>query len=68
MQVTKDMKIAEILTMDEGIASILMEMGMHCLGCIMAHGEDIAQACAAHGVNADDMVKNINNYLAASNS
>ncbi len=65
MQVNKDMTIAEIIQADRGIADILMASGMHCLGCIMAHGEDIGQACAVHGIDADELIDRINDYLAA---
>ena len=65
MQVNKDMTIAEIIQVDRGIADILMASGMHCLGCIMAHGEDIGQACAVHGIDADELIRQINDYLAA---
>ena len=63
--INKEMTIAAILNVDVGIADILMESGMHCLGCVMAHGEDIAQACAVHGIDADALVEKINAYLAA---
>lgn len=63
MKVSKDMTISSILQIDSGIADILMASGMHCLGCIMAHGEDLGQACAVHGIDADEMEKNINAYL-----
>lgn len=65
MQVNKDMTIADIIQADRGIADILMASGMHCLGCIMAHGEDIGQACAVHGIDADELIDRINDYLAA---
>lgn len=65
MQVSKDMTIANILQMDEGVADILMASGMHCLGCVMAHGEDIGQACAVHGIDADELVDRINAHLEA---
>ena len=50
MEINKNMLITEILRVDEGVGDILMESGMHCLGCIMAHGEDLEQAnaCAQH--------------------
>lgn len=64
MQVTKDMTIAEILDTGEGVANVLMASGMHCLGCIMASGEDLAQACAVHGIDSDELVARINDYLA----
>lgn len=68
MAINKTMTIAEILRVDSGIADILMSSGMHCLGCIMAHGEDLEQACAVHGIDADALEGQINQYLAAQNA
>lgn len=65
MQATKDMLIQQVIELDEGTADILMNAGMHCLGCAMAHGESIEQACAVHGIDVDALVGEINAYLAA---
>lgn len=62
-QVNKDMNIREMVSMDEGIAEILMDAGMHCLGCMMSHFENLEQACAVHGIDADLLVDQINAYL-----
>ena len=64
MAINKKMTIEEILRTDYGIANILMESGMHCLGCPSASGESIAQAAEVHGVDADELVSKINAYLA----
>ena len=64
-EVTKDMNIREMVMMDEGIAAILMNAGMHCLGCMMSHFENLEQACAVHGIDADALVNEINEYLDA---
>lgn len=66
--ITKDMTIAQILAADEGVASILMASGMHCLGCVMASGEDLEQACAVHGIDPDVLVRQINDFLAQKKS
>ena len=42
-----------------------MQSGMHCLGCVAAHTENLEQACEVHGIDADTLVKQINDYLAA---
>ncbi len=63
MQVTKDMIIGDILDMDRTTAPFFLEMGMHCLGCPSARGETLEQACAVHGVDADEMVEKINRHL-----
>ena len=62
-QVTKDMNIREMVLLDEGIAEMLMNAGMHCLGCMMSHFENLEQACAVHGIDADALVTEINEYL-----
>ena len=64
-EVTKGMNIREMVMMDEGIAEILMNAGMHCLGCMMSHFENLEQACAVHGIDADALVNEINEYLEA---
>ena len=38
-QITKEMTIGEILRANPEVAPILMEAGMHCLGCPSAQGE-----------------------------
>ncbi len=63
MQVTKDSIIGDILDMDRTTAPFFLEMGMHCLGCPSARGETLAQACAVHGVDADELVAKINAHL-----
>ena len=64
MTVTKDMLIGDILDLDSGTAPFFFEMGMHCLGCPSARGESLEDACAVHGVDADEMVAKLNKFLA----
>lgn len=64
-QVTKETLIGEALQINlEKIAPILMDMGMHCLGCPASQGESIADACMVHGVDADEIVAKINAAIA----
>ena len=65
MKITKDMCIGDVLDMDTGCAKYFFEIGMHCLGCPSARGESLEQACRVHGVDADDLIKKINDYLAS---
>lgn len=62
-KVTKDMTIAEVLRLDEGTAPIFMQYGMHCLGCPVSTGESIEQAAAVHGIDADELINALNEYL-----
>lgn len=63
--ITKDMLITEVLEIDRDTAPILMNAGMHCLGCAMAHMESIEQACAVHGIDVDALIDQLNDYLAS---
>ena len=62
-QVTKDMLIAEVLQTNENMANILMREGMHCIGCPSAQGESLAEAAMVHGIDADVLEAQINDYL-----
>lgn len=61
-QITKDTIISEILSIAPDSAPLFRAIGMHCLGCAMASGETLEQACAAHGVDADDMLSKLEAY------
>jgi hydroxylamine reductase len=61
--ITKDMTIGELLTLDRGCAVVLMEAGMHCVGCPASAGESIAEAAAVHGFDVNDLVDKLNAYF-----
>ena len=65
MTVTKDSVIGEVLDADIDTAKFFFEIGMHCLGCPSARGESLEMACAVHGVDVEQMVADINAYLAS---
>ena len=65
MMVTKDMLIGDILDAERETAQFFLNMGMHCLGCPSARGETLEMACAVHGVDVDEMVDEINTFLAS---
>lgn len=64
MEVTKDSIIGDILDYDRDTAEYFFEIGMHCLGCPASRGESIAQACAVHGTDADELVAKLNAHFA----
>ncbi|GAA4653892.1 DUF1858 domain-containing protein [Anaerocolumna aminovalerica] len=66
-QVTKDMTIGEIIMVDQGIVPILLGSGMHCVGCPSSQAETLEEAAMVHGMDADELLANINEYLATKN-
>ncbi len=57
--INKDMTIGEILRTAPEVAPLLMEAGMHCLGCPSAQGESLADAVMVHGIDIDELMAKI---------
>ena len=53
-------KIGELLEKSPEKANILLEAGMHCLGCPAAQGETLEEACAVHGINVEELLEKLN--------
>lgn len=66
-EITKKMSFNEIMEKEPEAANILMEKGMHCCGCPMAMQESLEQGALAHGLNADEIVKELNEKLKKKN-
>ncbi len=60
MKFSKDTKIGEILEVAPEKAEILLEIGMHCLGCPASQMETIEEACMVHGVDVNEVVEKLN--------
>ena len=58
-QITKEMTIGEILRTNPNVAPILMEAGMHCLGCPSAQAESLEEAAMVHGMDINDLMAKI---------
>ena len=64
VNITKEMTMGELLSIDRGVAVVLMKAGMHCIGCPSSIGESLEEACMVHGIEVDELLKNINEYFA----
>ncbi len=63
MTISKDTTMGEMLNYDFGIANVLVQSGMHCVGCPSSIGESLEQACMVHGLDSDQVLNSINDYL-----
>ena len=57
---TKDMTIGEALRVDMNAAPVLMEIGMHYLGCPSAQGETLEEAAMVHGIPVEVLMEKLN--------
>ena len=60
MQFNKDTRIGEILEKAPEKAEILLEIGMHCLGCPASQMETLEEACDVHGIDVNEVVEKLN--------
>ena len=63
MEITRKTTMGEMLSYDRGIAMVLMQAGMHCVGCPSSIMESLEEACMVHGLDCDVVLGNINAYL-----
>lgn len=60
MKIEKTTKIGELLEIAPEKAEILLNAGMHCLGCPASQEETIEEACMVHGIDADELIERLN--------
>ena len=65
VKISKDTTIGELISLYPQVAPILMQVGMHCLGCPSAQAETLEEAAMVHGIDADLLVEKINAFLNA---
>ena len=62
-RVTKDTMIGDLLQIVQNVAPLLLNIGMHCLGCPSSQMETIEEAAMVHGLDPDDLVVEINTFI-----
>ena len=60
MKFSKDTKIGELLEVAPEKAEILLQAGMHCLGCPAAQEETLEEACSVHGIDVEALLEELN--------
>lgn len=63
MAIEKTSIIGDVLDQYPQTAPVFMSIGMHCLGCPASRGESIEDACMVHGVEADELIKKLNEVI-----
>ena len=58
--ISKTTKIGDLLREAPEKAEILLNAGMHCLGCPSAQEETLEEACMVHGIDVNELVEKLN--------
>ena len=59
-KITKDMTFQQVLMKHPETAQVFLEKGMHCIGCMAAAFESIEQGAAAHGMDINSLIEDLN--------
>lgn len=57
VEITKSMGIKEILEKKPSAAGVMMDAGLHCLGCAASRFESLEQGCQVHGMSDEQIEK-----------
>ena len=60
MKFNKDTKIGELLEKAPEKVDLLLQAGMHCIGCPASQEETLEEACMVHGIDVQDIVDELN--------
>ena len=60
MKFSKDTKIGEIIEKAPEKVDLLLQAGMHCIGCPASQVETLEEACMIHGIDVNDVVDELN--------
>ena len=60
MKIEKNTTIGKLLEEAPEKADILLEAGMHCLGCPASQAETIEEACMVHGIDVEELLEKLN--------
>lgn len=58
--IEKTMTIGNLVENYPDKVDILLDAGMHCLGCPSAQAETLEEACAVHGIDVEELIKKLN--------
>jgi len=63
-KITKDMTFYQVLQMSPEVANVLRKYNLGCIGCMGAMNETLEQGSIAHGLDVNDILKDLNAIFA----
>ena len=58
--IDKNTLLGELLDKAPEKADILLNAGMHCLGCPASQAETLEEACSVHGIDVEELLTELN--------
>ena len=63
-QITKDMTFAQIMRSHPDVVKVFAKYNLGCIGCTGAQAESLEQGCSAHGLDVNEVLKDLNQLFA----
>jgi hybrid cluster-associated redox disulfide protein len=57
--------VAALLTREPRAARVLLDHGMHCVGCAIAPFETLAEICVIYGVSLEQVIVELRDHCAS---
>ncbi|MFZ7120957.1 MAG: DUF1858 domain-containing protein [Eubacteriaceae bacterium] len=64
MKITKEMDIMSAVNNFPETVDVFQRFGMHCFGCMAARFESIEEGAMAHGIDVEQLMKELNAAVA----
>ena len=58
--IEKDINLTDLIQGYPEKVNILLESGMHCLGCMASQFETLEEACLVHGIDVEELLTKLN--------
>lgn len=62
-KITKHMLIGDVANQYPETFDVFVRFGLHCIGCHVAAFETIEQGAMSHGIDADELVEELNEVV-----
>jgi hybrid cluster-associated redox disulfide protein len=62
-----DETVAALLAREPRAARVLLDHGMHCVGCAIAPFETLAEICVIYGVSLEQLIVDLRGHFASEN-
>ncbi len=60
MTITREMTISEVVQKYPQTVEVFLRHGLMCFGCAIARYENVEQGAMAHGINVEELMKDLN--------
>jgi hybrid cluster-associated redox disulfide protein len=57
LPITKDTNLGQLITQYPNVAEVLLDYGLHCVGCIAASFDSVEAGAKVHGMGDDEILE-----------